>query len=325
MTTPLVPVSCPEADRLRALVLGWLAGKRSVHTRRAYARDLAGWLAWCTGHDADPLNATEPLAAGWARRLEADGLAASTVARKLAAASSWYDWLAHGGHANVSPFARLDRPVVDRHTSATPGLTKEQALAMMGAADGARGPQRDRTSALIAVLLLTGCRVSEITGADIEDLGTDRGHRVLWVTRKGGKRQPLVLPAPAAARVDSYLADRDLSAELAVRDGSKGGRVRRVLFATATGSRMLAADVWRLVRRIARAARLPDDLVRRMGPHAMRHSFATLYLDSGGSLRDLQDAMGHADPATTRRYDRARNSLDRSPGYALAGYLAAGG
>jgi len=44
--------------------------------------------------------------------------------------------------------------------------------------------------------------------------------------------------------------------------------------------------------------------------------------DAGGSLRDLQDAMGHADPRTTRRYDRARYSLDRAPGYALAAYLA---
>jgi integrase/recombinase XerD len=54
----------------------------------------------------------------------------------------------------------------------------------------------------------------------------------------------------------------------------------------------------------------------------LRHTFATLYLDAGGNLRDLQDAMGHADPRTTRRYDRARYSLGRSPGYTLAGYLA---
>jgi integrase len=53
----------------------------------------------------------------------------------------------------------------------------------------------------------------------------------------------------------------------------------------------------------------------------VRHAYATLYLDAGGSLRDLQDAMGHADPQTTR-YDRARYSLDQSPGYRLSAYLA---
>jgi integrase/recombinase XerD len=77
-----------------------------------------------------------------------------------------------------------------------------------------------------------------------------------------------------------------------------------------------------LIRRLGKAAGLPADLVSHLGPHAVRHAFATLYLDAGGSLRDLQDAMGHADPRTTRRYDRARCSLDRSPGYRLSAYLA---
>lgn len=45
----------------------------------------------------------------------------------------------------------------------------------------------------------------------------------------------------------------------------------------------------------------------------MRHAFATLNLDAGASLRDLQDAMGHSSPRTTRRYDRSRGNLDRSP------------
>jgi len=55
----------------------------------------------------------------------------------------------------------------------------------------------------------------------------------------------------------------------------------------------------------------------------MRHSFATLYLDACGSLRDLQQVMGHADPRTTRRYDPARPGSGRSPGDVVAAYLAA--
>ena len=85
---------------------------------------------------------------------------------------------------------------------------------------------------------------------------------------------------------------------------------------------MRPADVWALMRRIGKAAGLPAELVKAMGAHSMRHSFATLYLDAGGNLVDLQDAMGHKDPRTTRRYDRARGRLDRSPGYLLATYLA---
>ncbi len=323
MTSALPAGRETAAGPLAALVLGWLAGQRSVHTRRAYGRDIAGWLAWCAGHGIEPLFAIRPDAAGWARRLEAEGLAAATVARKLAAASSWYDWLLEQGHVAGNPVGKLKRPEVDRDTSSTPGMTREQALAMLAAADRARGPQRARTSALVAVLLFTGARVSEVTGADIEDLGTDRGHRVLRVIRKGGRRQALVMPAPATDRLDAYLATRPDMASLPALPGRPGApRSRRVLFATESGGRLFPADVWQLVRRLGKAAGLPADLVTRLGPHAARHAFATLYLDAGGSLRDLQDAMGHADPRTTRRYDRARYSLDRSPGYRLSAYLA---
>jgi len=95
-----------------------------------------------------------------------------------------------------------------------------------------------------------------------------------------------------------------------------------VLFATGTGRRLFAADVWRVMRRLAARAGLPDDLTGRVGPEAMRHSFATLYLDAGGSLSDLQEVMGHADPRTTRRYDRERQARRQSPGDLVAAYLS---
>jgi integrase len=85
---------------------------------------------------------------------------------------------------------------------------------------------------------------------------------------------------------------------------------------------MYRAEVRTLLRRLGRAAGLPDQLAASLSPHSMRHAFATLNLDAGASLRDLQDAMGHASPRTTRRYDRSRGNLDRSPGYLLAGYIS---
>jgi integrase/recombinase XerD len=60
----------------------------------------------------------------------------------------------------------------------------------------------------------------------------------------------------------------------------------------------------------------------RLSPHSLRHSFVTAALDAAASLRDVQDAAGHADPRTTRRYDRDRHSLDRHPTYAVAAHVA---
>jgi integrase/recombinase XerD len=309
-------------DDAGALVAAWLATKRSPHTRAAYLRDLAQWADWLAGHGVSLLEADETAAAMWARHLETAGVKASTAARKLTAVSSFYGWCGRRGYAGTNPVAGLDRPVVDYDTSATPGLTRDQAVALLEAADGDAGPQAARTAALVATLLYTGARVSELLGADVENLGTDRGHRVLRVRRKGGKIQALALPAPAAARIDAYLASRDDVTALPAIPGNQAATRRRVLFATGTGARMYRAEVRALLRRLGRAAGLPEDLAAGLSPHSMRHAFATLNLDAGASLRDLQDAMGHASPRTTRRYDRSRANLDRSPGYLLAGYIS---
>ena len=90
----------------------------------------------------------------------------------------------------------------------------------------------------------------------------------------------------------------------------------------ASTSRARPPRVWRVMRRLAARAGLPDDLTGRVGPETMRHSFATLYLDAGGSLSDLQEVMGHADPRTTRRYDRERQARRQSPGDLVAAYLS---
>ena len=217
----------PTAEQL---VLRWLTTKRTANTRFNYGRDLGvrilrpgaheigeptpskapDWLTYCHSIGLDPLHGVqEEHVALWARGMEAAGLSAPTVARKLCAVSSWYTWLRKHGHVPDNPAEDLDRPYVDPDSSKTPGLTKDQALAMLAAADTAPWPQTPRNAALAALLLFTGARVSEACEAMLADLGMDRGHRVLWVTRKGGKRQPLVMPAPVLIRLDAYLAGRN--------------------------------------------------------------------------------------------------------------------
>ena len=89
------------------------------------------------------------------------------------------------------------------------------------------------------------------------------------------------------------------------------------LFQTDTGKPMdrFAADD--VVKRIAREA----GITKKISAHSLRHGFVTLSLDAGVSLRDVQDSARHADPRTTRRYDRARHSLDRHATYALGAYI----
>jgi integrase/recombinase XerD len=315
-----------DADPVTLLVFGWLAAKRSEHTRTAYARDIGitprrragrapSWLAWCQARGVHPVTGVSGLdVAMYARQLDAVGLAPASVARRLAAVAGWYAWLAARGHIAVSPAVGIARPRSAALAPAAPGLNRDQAVALLRAADRAPGPQRARTAALVAVLLFTGARLGEVIRADVEDLGTEHGHRVLRVTQGDGQRRSLALPRPAAARIEAYLSES--------KRAGKQTKSNRPLFATGPGRRLFPADVWRLVRRLAARAGLPDDLVGHLGPEALRHSFAALYLDAGGSLGDLQQVMGHADPRTTQRYGHARHGPG-SPGDVVADYLAA--
>jgi len=305
---PALVTAAADADPVTLLVLGWLAAKPAENTRTAYARDIGitpqrrasrapSWLAWCQERGAHPVTGVTGLhVARYARQLDAAGLSPASAARKLAAISGWYAWLAQRGHIAASPAAGIARPRAGPGRPPVPALTPDQALALLHAADTAPGPQRARTAALVAVLLFTGARVSEVISADLGDLGTEQGHRMLRVTRTHGRRQSLTLPSPAASRIDAYLA------------GRPGPRSVPVLFATRTGERLFAADIRQAVRRLATRAGLPADLTSRLGPRMMRHSFAALYLDAGRSLRDLQNALGYADPRATQRYDQARHT-----------------
>src|SRR5579871_3625516 len=280
-----------DADPVTLLVTAWLSVMRSENTRTAYARDIGitpqqrpcrapSWLTWCQQQKVHPVTGVTALhVARYARQLDTAGLSPASAARKLAAISSWYAWLARRAHITASPAAGIARPRPGPRTPPGPVLTQDQALALMHAADTAPGPQRPRTAALTAVLLLTNARLSEVTGADVADLGTSDGRRVLRVTRAGGRRQDLPLPDPAAARMDAYLATRP------------GLAVDQALFATRTGRRLFTADVRRTLRRLATRAGLPADQARRLGPRAIRHSSAQAITEA---QRQAEGVIGSA-------------------------------
>jgi integrase/recombinase XerD len=196
-----------------------------------------------------------------------------------------------------SPAVHVRRPRLDYESHVT-GLDRNELGALLVAAGLGAAVEH----ALISLLALNGLRVSEATGADIEALGLERGHRTLTILRKGGKVVTIPL-APRTAR----------AVDLAV-----GERCEGPIFLSADGCRLDRHGAGRIVRRVARRA----GITKSVSPHTLRHAFITAALDAGVPLRDVQEAASHADPRTTMRYDRARVSLDRHATYIVAAFVA---
>lgn len=298
----------PNADRNVALAGAWLLSLTSENTRTAYRSDLLAWFDFLDSGALDALSTERRHADLW--RATSTGSSA-TVARRLSAVSSFYRYAVAEGSATTNPFALAKRPKVDPDFSPTRGLTKSEAMALL---DAARNDSA-RSHALVALLLLTGVRISEALGANVTDLSHDTGHRVLTVTRKGGKRAKVVLPARVIDALGSMLGEAVAHGqEVATVDASETGAP---LFTTSTGARWAQSEAFRTVQRLARRAGIEGSV----SPHSLRHTHATLALDRGVALRDLQDSLGHADPRTTRRYDRGRGALECSSAHAVAAVL----
>ncbi|MBM0201879.1 tyrosine-type recombinase/integrase [Micromonospora sp. STR1s_5] len=301
----------------------WLTNRRlSEHTRTAYRRDVGLWAAWCAERGINPLQATFLDVNAWGRHLEQPNertgkpAAPATVARRMSAVSSWYDFLAKLGAVPNNPAAVADRPYVDRDHSPTQGFSATDATAMLTAAAAGDRWIGAAGLAITAVLVDMGVRVSDVCGLDVEHLGHADGHRTMQLLHmKGGKKRTRAVPPAVAKVVDAYLQHRSAREQVPV------DQLRGALFVNASGQRIGRHEVYRFVRRLARAAGMPG--WEKISPHSFRHAWNTIARQRGAELEDRQHALGHADPRTTQRYDRNRDSLDRDPSFLVAAATAA--
>ncbi len=277
-------------------IAGFLAGY-SGRTREAYTLDLRMFYRWCDERSLGLFDLTRTHIELYARDLEDIGRKPATIGRRLSTVTSFYRYAAEEGVIEHSPAVHIRRPRLDYESHAV-GLDRNELGAFLVAA----GLSSPRDHGLCSLLALNGLRISEALNAQIELLGLERGHRTLVVHRKGGKTVTIPL-APRTAR----------ALDLAI-----GERIEGPLFLGPSGDKMTRDAAARMVRRVAKAA----GITKRIGPHSLRHSFITAALDAGVPLRDVQEAASHADPRTTMRYDRARQSLDRHATYIVATFVA---
>jgi site-specific recombinase XerD len=278
------------------LVGRWLASQRSANTEHAYRRDLADFRQWLDQYGTALPAVSRAVIDLYRRHVEAQGLKPSTVARRLASLSSFYDYLHSEQVVPVNPVRTVKRPKLS-DTSPRQWLDKDQARHCLTVA----GDLSPVHQALMGLCLLAGLRVSEALGLCIEDIGQAQGHTVARVTRKGGHAEDVVLSDACLSLLTPVIAGRQSGPVIV---GPRGGTVDRHRAA-------------RLIGEVGRRAGLD----RRLVPHDLRHSCGVLSLAAGAPLDRVQQQLGHADPRTTQRYTRHLDRLDHAAAYDLAGFL----
>ena len=155
---------------------------KAASIREAYALDLRQFTTWCRARSLPLFAVRRADIEGFARDLEARGRARATVTRRLSTIAGLHTYAVEEELLDHSPATHVRRPRVDYESHAT-ALDRNELGALLVAA----GFGEPHEHAPISLLALNGLRVSEATGADIEQLGLERGHRTLTITRKGGK------------------------------------------------------------------------------------------------------------------------------------------
>jgi len=279
----------PAVESFLALASARLAPQ----TVDAYRRDLADLSAWLGGSPAD---ATTDRLAEYVATMRADGKAATTISRRIAAVRSFYRHQVLLGARTDNPAAELELPKRRRTLPRT--LSPGEAERLIDAAAGTT-PRSLRDSALVELLYGAGLRVSEAVG--LERSAVDLERRLVRCIGKGSKERVVPIGREAAEALRRYLARGRPFLDK---------RHRPELFLNAKGGPLTRAGAFFILRRLAGAAGLEPE---RVHPHLLRHSFATHLLEGGADLRSVQEMLGHADLATTELYthvsDRRRRDL----------------
>ena len=292
-STPTVAWSAaPDVAAAAEDFLGSLANERqySPHTVAAYHRDLESFFAFAQEHLGAPLSLDDANALAvsdfrsYLSKRRGDGISGTSLGRALSALRSFFRYLDKNDLASNQAIRSVKRPKTP-HAVPKP-LSPEAALAsidMVEALDVTPWVAA-RDTAILMLLYGCGLRISEALGMQREDAPLRDAIRIVG---KGNKERVVPVLPVVAKSVEAYV---DLCPFVMPADGP--------LFIGVRGKRLNPGVLQRQMRQVRVVLGLPDTAT----PHALRHSFATHLLSSGGDLRSIQELLGHASLSTTQRY-----------------------
>lgn len=264
----------------------------SANTRQAYERDLRLFCKTLGFKNSDALvNVSREQITGYMTQLKEKGLAAATIARKLAAIKAFYRFMTAEGYMDANP-----AEVVEAGTKGIKlprVLSEDEVVRLLNQPDITTAEGfRDRT--MLEVLYATGMRVSELINLTLDHV--DLNMKYIIAFGKGSKERIVPLGSVAAEFLQQYL-------EKVRPKLTHAGRNTNIVFLAFGGHELTRQRFWQIIRAYGRKANINKALT----PHILRHSFATHLLDNGADLRSVQELLGHSDISTTQIYTHLTN------------------
>lgn len=257
----------------------------SPRTVTAYASDIAGLCDWAAREGVHFLEADHRRLRRYLAEMDRAQYSKRTIARRLAAARSFYRYLVRRGLISSSPAAVLATPKAPKRL---PDVAPESLIDQLLALPVVTEPSGLRDLAILELLYASGIRVSELSGLDLGDV--DMASATVRVMGKGSRERIVPIHPLAIRRIREYLASG--------RPSLDKGKSQGALFLNRLGTRLRADGVRRMLERyleeLGQSARIT--------PHDLRHSFATHLLEGGADLRTVQELLGHVALSTTQIY-----------------------
>ncbi len=254
------------------------------NTITAYRSDVGEFLDFLEGRKRDLKAVRHADLTAFLQRLY-ERLSPRSVMRKIVSLRAFFKFLVLDGYLEQNPAQNLETPRV-WHTLPE-YLTREEVEALLAGPD-LESPHGMRDRCMLEVLYATGLRVSELIRLKLSEMNLEVG--IIQPVGKGDKQRVVPLGGSALRYLRSYLNR--------ARPRFLKGRESAFVFLTQQGGPMSRQYFWMLLNRYAKAAGRQG----RIGPHMLRHSFATHLLENGADLRAVQTMLGHADISTTQIY-----------------------
>lgn len=258
--------------------------KMASNSIKAYDRDVRDFENFLKDKSIDNINdVSNAIIVSYMFNMNREGRSASTINRKISSLRAFFRFLDRSGHVSCNPVEDIRTPKSDKKT--VEYLTMEETERLLNQPDDSEKGKRDR--AMLELMYATGMKVSEVIGANMEDMNLKMG----FITC-GKESSMRMIPMGKICReaIRDYMEN---SRKTFLSDSEQ-----QAIFVNTNGRRLTRQGVWKIIRGYAEAA----GIEKRITPQILRHSFAVHMIKNGADMKSLQTMLGHIDAATTHMY-----------------------